>query len=227
MDPHQIAPENAVKIADWLKNRGGICIWDSINLSNPGKTWTAPLNGPDGNLAEKPSSFAGRIIRIIHNPSDIVVVEEKEVGRFRVPVRMGSNGLNVKVTDSGSRRIRIEERKAAEKYGDAWYRFDYTQQSAVIYVPGETLPLADWLIKAAIPEPPIKKEGAWCFYTSREDVNTSLRKKFNVTTNGWNIVAIVPRKILLEERAVPTAIYNPPPVVFSFAWQVVRRVWLW
>jgi hypothetical protein len=160
MDPHQIAPENAVKIADWLKNRGGICIWDSINLSNPGKTWTAPLNGPDGNLAEKPSSFAGRIIRIIHNPSDIVVVEEKEVGRFRVPVRMGSNGLNVKVTDSGSRRIRIEERKAAEKYGDAWYRFDYTQQSAVIYVPGETLPLADWLIKAAIPEPPIKKEGA-------------------------------------------------------------------
>jgi hypothetical protein len=58
----------------------------------------------------------------------------KEVKRFRVGIRMGSQGLRVKVTDGGSRRIRREVAKAG---AGATYTFDYMTQEAVILVPEE------------------------------------------------------------------------------------------
>ena len=56
----------------------------------------------------------------------------EEVKRFHVGVRMGSNGLALKVTDGGSRRIRREVSKAGE---GAYYAFDYLTQDAIILRP--------------------------------------------------------------------------------------------
>jgi len=55
-----------------------------------------------------------------------------EVKRFRVGLRMGSQGFLIKVTDGGSRRIRREVSKAGE---GAFFVFDYSEQSAVIMKP--------------------------------------------------------------------------------------------
>jgi hypothetical protein len=48
----------------------------------------------------------------------------------------------MKVTDGGTRRIRA----ALAKYGeDSWYEFDYSTQESVIFLPGETMTLKDYL----------------------------------------------------------------------------------
>jgi hypothetical protein len=63
------------------------------------------------------------------------------VKRFRVAVRRGAQGLNLKLTIHSGERLRREVEKAGE---GAWYQFDYERQEAVILVPDKTVPLSEW-----------------------------------------------------------------------------------
>jgi ribosomal protein S6 len=140
---HVVNEQNASKIVDWLFNRGGIAVWSSINLSNPGQTWTAPLNDADGNRLPKQNwQMANEPSRIITSVDEIVVSTDKEVKRFHVGVRMGSQGMMMKVTDGGTRRIRAAVAKAGE---GAYYRFDYETQEAVIMAPDKQVMLSEWM----------------------------------------------------------------------------------
>ena len=94
--------------------------------------------------------MANEPYRIITDPAEVEVHVPKEVKRFRVGVRMGSQGFSFKVTDGGSRRIKREVAKAKENYGDAWYEFDYSTQEAVIMVPDSKAPLEEFVAKSEL-----------------------------------------------------------------------------
>ena len=141
---------NASKILDWLKTRGGILIWESVNLSNPGASWTSPATVEDGSPYPKPNWQCGNTpARHITDIADVDVTTAKEVKRFHVAVRMGSQGMSLKVTDGGTRRIRSEVEKAEEKHGKpAWYAFDYGDyNNAVILIEGDRVSLTEWEAK--------------------------------------------------------------------------------
>jgi len=147
LEKHQVQVENAAQILQWLETRGGLAIWRSINLSNPGVSWACPLNDENGLPKGKPSWQAdNQPERIITDIDEVEVVTALEVKRFHVGVRTGGNGLQLKVTDGGSRRIKAAVAKAAENRADknAWHEFDYSTQEAVILVPGKVVPLRDW-----------------------------------------------------------------------------------
>lgn len=146
---HAIDTSDAATIADWLKNRGGILIWDSADLSDPGASWTTPALNADGTPVGKPTWKArDKPTRHITSPDDVEVVTPREIKRFHVGVRP-SSGLSLKVTDGGSRKIRNEVEKAAVKYGDAWYEFDYeSYDNAVIVVADRKVPLKEWINNA-------------------------------------------------------------------------------
>lgn len=135
----QIRPEQAARFREWLRDRGGIAVWRSANLANPGASWSTPALQPDGTPTPRPTWEAeDRPSRIITDPAEVEVVEPKEVKRFYVAVRRGSQGLSLKLTDGASRKVRA----AVEKAGpEAWYSFDYFTQEAVILVPGTVGPL--------------------------------------------------------------------------------------
>jgi hypothetical protein len=138
---------NAAKIYDWLQNRGGIFIWKSVNLSNPGGSWTSPAHDADGKETSKPNWQCESLpSRYITGVDDVMVTTAKEVKRFHVATRMGGNGLSIKVTDGGSRRLRAEVARAEEKYGKAaWHEFDYwDDKNAVIMVEDSAIPMAEW-----------------------------------------------------------------------------------
>ena len=142
MEKHICAPENAQKFMAWLQTRGGLAIWRSVNLSNPGASWTSPVNAPDGTPVKKPCWEAEETpSRIITDPAEVEVVVEKEVKRFHVAVRRGANGFMLKCTDASSKKIRRAEEKAGPL---AWHRFDYETQEAVIFVPDRTVPLLEY-----------------------------------------------------------------------------------
>jgi len=142
LEKHTCAPENASKMIDWIANRGGVAVWRSINLSNPGASWSSPACNVDGTPTAKPSWQAdNQPHRIITDPHDIVVIPGREVKRFRVGLRQA--GLSVKLTDGATRKVHA----AVAKAGDgAWYAFDYETQEAVIYVPDNPVSLADWRV---------------------------------------------------------------------------------
>lgn len=136
---HECAPDSAHRMLDWIKNRGGIAVWRSVNLSNPGASWSTPAQ-TDGVPTPRPTWQAdSKPERLIIYPSDVVVVVRKEVKRFHVGVRVGGGGF--KVTDGGTRRIRAAVAKAGP---GASYEFDYATQEAVITVPHKTVPLVQW-----------------------------------------------------------------------------------
>jgi hypothetical protein len=146
MTRHVIDHNNADRILDWMRTRGGILIWKSINLSNPALSWTTPALTEEGEPYSKPNwQSASSPDRHITDPSEVDVTTAVEVKRFHVGVRIGSQGLMAKVTDGGSRRIRAEVEKAEEKYGKpAWHEFDYgDHNNAVIFVEGERMSLSE------------------------------------------------------------------------------------
>ena len=140
---HECAPENAAKMREWIASRGGVAIWRSINLSNPGGSWSTPALTPEGQPYPKPTWEAETAPhRVITDASEIEVITRKEIRRFRVAVRMGGNGLTMKLTDAASRKLRA----ACDKLGpDSSYTFDYGTQEAVITMPGERVSLVDWV----------------------------------------------------------------------------------
>lgn len=142
-EKHIVTAENAEKIFNWLEHRGGIYIWRSVNLSNPGASWTTPATTEDGKPYPKPTWQADSTPeRHVTDPNDVVVSVDEVVKRFHIATRMGGNRLTIKVTDGGTRRIRREVAKAGE---GAYYEFDYSCQDCLIFKPVKQQPLLEWL----------------------------------------------------------------------------------
>ena len=141
-DRHEVTEEHAPKFLEWIAKRGGVAVWPSVDLSDPGVSMSSPALTPEGKPTPKPHwKLAAEPSRVITSASEIDVVTWKEVKRFHVGVRRGSQGMSVKLTDGATRKLRAAVAKAGE---GATYRFDYEEQAAVILVPSEVVPLDQW-----------------------------------------------------------------------------------
>lgn len=142
--PYTVTAADAATIWGWLQTRGGIAIWQSINLSNPGASWATPARQEDGTPTTKPTWQAANQPHVITDPADVVVSVDREVKRFHVAVQRGG-GLSFEVTPGGSRKIRA----AVARAGDgAYHVFDYGTQEAVIMAPtGPAIPILQFVEK--------------------------------------------------------------------------------
>ncbi len=139
--------EHAPKFWNWLHKRGGVAHWRSINLSNPGESWSAPVNNDKGTPFGKPSSrAASEPTGTCNNPDEVYVTTVKELQRFHIGVRLGASGLMLKVTDGSKRRIDSRVERWAEKLNNdqVFYDLDRWSQEAVILVPDEVITLSEW-----------------------------------------------------------------------------------
>ena len=144
---------NAERFALWIESRKGLAIWNSINLSDPGKQLITPVLDPEGKPATKPHwGVANEPSEIITDPAQVILQKPKEFKRFRVAIRPSGNGLAFKCTDASSRKIRATLEKASEDGSDSWYEFDYENQEAVVYIPGDQITLADYIKETTKPK---------------------------------------------------------------------------
>jgi hypothetical protein len=142
MNTLNIHEDNARLLAGWLQSGRGVAHWESIDLSDPGYALTTPAL-TEGKPTPKPHwKVANEPVFITFDPANILVQRIKLVKRFHIAVRTGANGLMLKVSDGGSRRIRREVTKAGE---GAFHVFDYETQDALIYRPIASIPLPEWL----------------------------------------------------------------------------------
>lgn len=142
---YTISSDIVVQVAGYFSQSGGIEVWGSLNLSDPGKQWITPLGGskPHWGATSQP-------VQTITDPNEVQVVDYKEVDRFRVSLRRSSNGLSLKLTDASSRKLRERLAKADSKVDPEWgvgaqYWFDGFAQQAVIMVPAASRSLATYL----------------------------------------------------------------------------------
>lgn len=135
--------ENAVKLASWIKDREGIAVWNSANLSDPGKQMLTPVKDEEGKIYSKPHWSMGNTPHLVTSPDEVILCKYKEAKRFHVAVRCSSNGLTLKCTDASSEKIRREVEKAGE---DAHYEFAYADyKNCVIFVVESKITLTQWI----------------------------------------------------------------------------------
>lgn len=137
--PIELTPAQAECVSEWFKTVRHVSYWENVDLSVGGGFYLTKAT--DGEQV-RPHWRAGPApVLSIFSSDAFIVVSRVEVQRFRVGLRMGSQGFTVKLTDGASRRLRAALVKAGE---GSKYHFDYETQEAVITVRGRTIPLKDW-----------------------------------------------------------------------------------
>lgn len=113
----EVSKADAPRIAGWLANRGGVAIWQSLDLSDAGaRTFTpADASRPSWRYADKP-------VEIVTQASDIGVYQEKLYKAFPVSLRRSSNGMTMKLTDNSQRKLDKHMQDCREKHGDAFWK---------------------------------------------------------------------------------------------------------
>lgn len=175
MEKLTCSPNNAPKFLDWIANRGGIAVWNSINLSNLGQSWSTPALTEDGKPYPKPTWQADNSpYRIVASASDVIVQTAREIKRFHVAVRStGPFGATFKCTDGSSRKIHTQMDKARKTHPDAWYEFDYETQDCCIMAPDKSIPLDQWHDGLTV--------------TSRDLFDRLMNRVDRVERKGWHL----------------------------------------
>ena len=136
----EVEPRAAVKVARWIAECGGLAVWISHDLGNPGKCWYTPARLTDGTIPQRPHwSCAWQPARVITDLAAVEVVERREARRFRVAVRPGY-GLSLVLTDASTRRL---DAALGEAGDGATYAFE--GRDAVVYAVASRTPLSVWL----------------------------------------------------------------------------------
>ena len=120
---------------DWMRTRGGVLVWTNLSMSSPdaGHMFTPATTSTkeDGKL-HKPHWSYGKPELHTSLEDFRFVKEMREVKRFHVGIRLGSQGMAYKLTDGATRRVRKECDKAGP---ESTYHFDYDTQECVVCLP--------------------------------------------------------------------------------------------
>lgn len=137
---HTCEVYNASLFWQWVRERGGVALWRSLNLSNPTQTWSTPALDKHGQPTSKPHwSAEASPCAVYTDPAEIGVVTYAEHKRFHVAIRPGGGGF--KLTDASSRKLEHALQAAGE---GATYAFDYAAQECIILTPEQTISLLEW-----------------------------------------------------------------------------------
>ena len=137
---------NAKRVASWIRERGGIAIWKSIDLSRPGESSLTPARTEEGEPYPKPHWMYGNEPVIETDPERVGVCVEEVYKVIPVSLRRGAQGLVLKLTDASQRKLDRALAACETKHGDArWVRggLDDRPAMTVLYATS-TISLAEW-----------------------------------------------------------------------------------
>jgi hypothetical protein len=147
----ECSAEDAPKFALWIKERGGIAVWKSVNLSNPGGSWSTPVRDVNGSVNGPPTWQCGfKPDAIVSDPAEVGVYREVLFKAFPVAVRRSGNGLMLKLTDAAQRKLEATLERCKEQHGSAHYRSGVLQGPSIgVFYTGSLVPLSEFNLEEA------------------------------------------------------------------------------
>ncbi len=158
----QCEESNAQKYWDWIQDRGGLAIWESQNLSNPGASWITPATirqgdcegftneSPDANVIlpyPQPTWQAGKEpARLVIDPKQVGVYTAELYKAFRVG--LVGREMSLVLTSGAQRKVDKHMAECKEKHGDSFYRkgvLEIEGASMGIYYTKTIVPLDEWI----------------------------------------------------------------------------------
>jgi hypothetical protein len=120
---------------EWIKSRGGVKVWQNVNLSNPdaGDHFTPALTQEGQDFSKPHWSVAYK--ETVNDISRFrFAKEKKEVKRVKISLDKRLHGFTIQLTSSSSNKFREACRKIKKQYGFApMYHFE--ELEAVIEIP--------------------------------------------------------------------------------------------
>lgn len=136
--------ENARKMWDWVKNRGGVAVWLSQDLAEAGRKYLTPVLDERGERMLRPHwSTLNVPDDVVQDETKLGICTAKTVRTIRVGIKRGS-GLSFTLTEAASRRLRVALDVAGE---GSFYTFGFTDDDkrvAYIKVPSSKISLAEY-----------------------------------------------------------------------------------
>lgn len=163
---HECNEETAPKFLKWISERGGVAVWKSINLSNPGASWSSPAtirkgdcdgipsDAPDADEIipyPKPTWQASNTPIIFTNLDEIGVYTDALYKAFRVGLKM--SGMSSHLTDGAQRKLDKVMTECEEKHGSAHYKkgvLDIDGASIGVFYDTEIISLREWSEKQSV-----------------------------------------------------------------------------
>ncbi len=154
---HEVAEENAYKFAEWIINRGGLLVWESADLGDPGKSVTTPALSTAGGMTSSPHwKFPSPAFRVT-TLEQVTVFTTKVVSTFTIKLKQSQGRLVL--NNASNRKVENEMARLRESGHSPFYRFGATgssngnpvhglmfgQDTVEICVDGERVPLVEWL----------------------------------------------------------------------------------
>jgi hypothetical protein len=140
---HECHVGDARKFWDWIKSRGGVAVWRSVNLGNPGASWSTPVKTLSGEDFSKPTwQVDNSPSMTVTDPDVIKVFDAREVARVKLAIRTRGSSLVQKPTPASNRRVL----KALKDAGDDAYHV-YDGDEALIMKPCGEMSLRAWAEK--------------------------------------------------------------------------------
>lgn len=117
---------SARKFAEWFRDRGGIAVWSSCDLSNPGKRLTTPAWWPAviQRAKRSPHWSMGAEPKVFTDPAKVLLIEYEDFCTFEIKLKRGS-GMNVVLSSKSDHKVRdmlckaqvkLEERPEFKEY---------------------------------------------------------------------------------------------------------------
>lgn len=138
---------NATKLQEWCEKRGGVAKWKSINLSNPGYSWSTPALNEDGTPYSKPNWQCGNTPEIVTDPKEIGIIERELYKAIPVGLQRG-DGLSFTLTPAATRKVHKLQEQCEKKHGDSFIEravLDIEGASIGVYYTKSQTSLFDWI----------------------------------------------------------------------------------
>lgn len=118
---HDCSESNALKFAEWIRDRGGVAVWKSQDLGDLAASWSTPVRTAAGETIKAPHWKCGQSTPTIHTDMNTIGVFQSE--KFKeVLVKLKQSGMSLVLTDTSQWRLDRAMERCRVKHGDAWYR---------------------------------------------------------------------------------------------------------
>jgi len=121
----EVLKEERDRMLVWIKDRGGVAVWEAIDLAIAGRRTFTP-----GDAGRPSWQYGVKPVAIITDPDDITTYTETLYKAIPVTLRAARGGMLLKLSDASQRKVDKLLAACTEQHGNAHWKKDVLPDAA-------------------------------------------------------------------------------------------------